>query len=99
MMKKLLSVFISVILMTGFVIGCAAGTEKPVIVILSADEIPAREWQKTAVFPDWKGYTDDTCLSGIFSLPSGHNTQSRSTVKANIDTVSERKDRDREIVR
>lgn len=27
MMKKLLSVFISVILMTGFVIGCAAGTD------------------------------------------------------------------------
>ncbi len=25
-----------------------------------ADALPAAEWQKTAVFPDWKGYTDDT---------------------------------------
>ena len=73
MIRRLLSVFISLILMAGFVSGCAAETEKPVITVLRVSEIPAREWQKTAVFPDWKGYTDDTlALNSMISFYGYH---------------------------
>ena len=60
MIRRLLSVLISVILTAGFVSRCAAEAEKPVMSVLRVSEIPAREWQKTAVFPDWKGYPDNT---------------------------------------
>ena len=60
MIRRLLSVLISVILTAGFVSRCAAETEKTVMTVLRVSEIPAREWQKTAVFPDWKGYPDNT---------------------------------------
>ena len=73
MIRRLLSVFISLILMAGFVSGCAAETEKPVITVLRVSEIQAREWQKTAVFPDWKGYTDDTlALNSMISFYGYH---------------------------
>ena len=60
MIRRLLSVLISALLTAGFVSSCAAETEKPVMSVLRVSEIPAREWQKTAVFPDWKGYPDNT---------------------------------------
>ena len=35
--------------------------------------LPAQEWQKTAVFPDWKGYTDDTlALNSMLSWQGWH---------------------------
>ena len=52
--RRMLSVSISMILMAGICIGCAEGTEQAVMTVLRADAIPAREWQKTAAFPDWR---------------------------------------------
>lgn len=41
--KRMLSVSISMILMAGICIGCAEGTEQAVMTVLRADAIPARE--------------------------------------------------------
>ena len=35
--------------------------------------IPAYQWQKTAVFPDWKGYVDDTlAMNSMVSFITWH---------------------------
>ena len=35
--------------------------------------VPEYQWQKTAVFPDWKGYTDDTlAMNSMLSFQSRH---------------------------
>ena len=40
---------------------------------VKAEELPGWGWQKTAVFPDWKGYTDDTlAMNGMISFYAWH---------------------------
>ena len=61
---KTLAFLLAIVLTAG---GCACRTvlaeaagepETPALTGVSG--LPAYEWQKTAAFPDWKGYTDDT---------------------------------------
>ena len=38
--------------------------------VTGADALPQRDWQKTAAFPDWKGYVDDTlAMNSMISFP------------------------------
>ena len=40
---------------------------------VGATAIPENQWQKTAVFPDWKGYTDDTlAMNSMLSFQCWH---------------------------
>jgi len=88
MIRKLLSVLISVILVAGFVFGCAAETEKPVIAVLRVSEIPARDWQKTAVFPDWKGYPDNTLAMNSMISFYGYHGQGQVFLDVSEETES-----------
>ena len=37
------------------------------------DAVPRADWQKTAAFPDWKGYTDDTlAMNSMISFQAYH---------------------------
>ena len=41
--------------------------------ITPISDIPAYQWQKTAVFPDWKGYVDDTlAMNSMVSFITWH---------------------------
>ena len=49
----------------------AEGTDLPALTAVSG--LPAYEWQKIAVFPDWKGYTDDTlAMNSMLSFQFWH---------------------------
>ena len=57
----------------------AAETEEQVsqisgdLYVAAAEGIPEYQWQKKAVFPDWKGYTDDTlAMNSMISFQSRH---------------------------
>jgi len=42
--------------------------------ITQIDAIPEYQWQKTAVFPDWKGYVDDTlAMNSMLSFLNWHD--------------------------
>ena len=86
--RRMLSVSISMILMAGICIGCAEGTEQAVMTVLRADAIPAREWQKTAAFPDWKGYTDDTLAMNSMISFYGYHGQGEVFLDVSEETES-----------
>ena len=88
MIRRLLSVLISVILTAGFVSSCAAETKKPVMSVLRVSEIPAREWQKTAVFPDWKGYPDNTLAMNSMISFYGYHGQGQIFLDVSEETES-----------
>ena len=95
MIKKWLSVLVAVILMTGLGVGGVAETasapeetEKPVITVLQANGIPSWEWQKTAAFPDWKGYTDDTLAMNSMISFYGYHGQGEIFLNASEETES-----------
>ena len=52
------------VLLLGFAaplsVKAAASEEKPALSLCKQDALPEAGWQKSAAFPDWKGYTDDT---------------------------------------
>ena len=59
-----------VILCMGFL--AAAHEEEKTLIMQEAEEIPAG-WQIQAVFPDWKGYTDDTlAMNSMISFYGYH---------------------------
>ena len=73
-MKKLICLLAALLL----VFSCAsAETADPAGFLpeipVTAAEIPDYQWQKTAVFPDWKGYTDDTlAMNSMLSFQFWH---------------------------
>ena len=79
-MKELVSVLVAVIMLFGsFGTGAAETVQSaketggPGIAVIPVDEIPSREWQKTASFPDWKNYTDDTlAMNSMISFQGYH---------------------------
>lgn len=49
------------------------GERAAVLSAVGAEAIPASQWQKTAAFPDWKGYTDDTlAMNSMLSFQARH---------------------------
>ena len=41
--------------------------------LVRAEALPEQDWQKTAAFPDWKGYTDDTlAMNSMLSFQGFH---------------------------
>ncbi len=63
--RRLLSVLLTVALLCTslccpLAVARAAEWNPDALHITGAAAIPERQWQKTASFPDWKGYTDDT---------------------------------------
>ncbi len=60
----------------GTAFGEGAGTADPGSGLLSfagVADVPDYQWQKTAVFPDWKGYTDDTlAMNSMLSFQGWH---------------------------
>ena len=70
-MKKRLAFLTAVIL----ILTCclAARAETPLLAVRQANGIPSWGWQKTASFPDWKGYTDDTlAMNSMISFQGYH---------------------------
>ena len=63
-------------LLSGAAFGEGAKAAVPGAGSLSAADIaavPENQWQKTAVFPDWKGYTDDTlAMNSMLSFQYWH---------------------------
>ena len=88
MIRKLLSVFISVFLLAGFVFPSAAESQAPAVPVLTVSEVPARDWQKTASFPDWKGYTDDTLAMNSMISFYGYHGQGRIFLAVSEETES-----------
>ena len=41
-------------------LACGAEMKGDELLLIREDTLPEQMWQKTASFPDWKGYTDDT---------------------------------------
>ena len=42
-------------------------------VLVRVSELPQQDWQKSVVFPDWKGYTDDTlAMNSMLSFRFSH---------------------------
>ena len=70
-MKKVFSFLSAVILFFCFCPFCRAETS--LITVRQANGIPSWGWQKTASFPDWKGYTDDTlAMNSMISFRGYH---------------------------
>ena len=88
MIRKLLSVFISVFLLAGFVFPSAAESQAPAVPVLTVSEVPARDWQKTASFPDWKGYTDDTLAMNSMISFYGYYGQGQIFLAVSEETES-----------
>ena len=69
-------VLLGSVLFAGTAFGEDAETADPASGMLSAAgaaSIPENQWQKTAVFPDWKGYTDDTlAMNSMLSFQCWH---------------------------
>lgn len=65
-------VLLGSVLLSGAAFGEGAETAGPGPGLLSAAgaaAVPENQWQKTAAFPDWKGYTDDTLAMNSHGLP------------------------------
>ncbi len=55
---------------------------------MKRDALPAYAWQKTAMFPDWKGYTDDTLAMN--SMVSFRGYRGQGTVWLRVSEAVER---------
>ena len=69
--KRALAVF----LLALPVLGCALGSceKESTVKMTKLENLPASGWQKTAAFPDWKGYTDDTlAMNSMLSFQFCH---------------------------
>ena len=91
MMKKLLAVLLTLILAACSCAICAAETaasEAPVLPVIQANGIPSWEWQKTASFPDWKNYTDDTLAMNSMISFRGYHGQGRLMLEVSQETES-----------
>ena len=75
-MKKILCLLMTVLLLISA--GASAETAKSPVSsekrqVLAVAELPDFQWQKTAAFPDWKGYTDDTlAMNSMLSFQFWH---------------------------
>ena len=75
MKKKIFCLLMTILLLFAWASAETAGntgllSESPSVVHA---EIPEYQWQKTAVFPDWKGYTDDTlAMNSMLSFRCWH---------------------------
>ena len=91
MMKKLLSGLMILMLTAGSCASCNAETarpETPVLPVIQTNGIPAWEWQKTASFPDWKNYTDDTLAMNSMISFRGYHGQGRLMLEVSEETES-----------
>ncbi len=74
------------------VIGASAEGELPVafseIQLERMSILPAAEWQKTAVFPDWKGHTDDSLAMNSMLSYQGYHGQGCIWLKVEERTES-----------
>ena len=72
-MKKLTAILTGVILMLLPCTVRAAETVTPALTVVQANGILSWERQKTASFPDWKNYTDDTlAMNSMISFQGYH---------------------------
>ena len=78
---RTVSLLLASVLLCGCLSLCSASAETPGEILLSAnilsltaeDAVPEYQWQKKAVFPDWKGYTDDTlAMNSMLSFSFRH---------------------------
>ncbi len=60
----------------------------PILQLVRAKELPEQEWQKHAVFPDWKGYTDDTLAMNSMMSFQGFHGQGMLWVRVADDVKS-----------
>ena len=64
MKTQVLCFCLCAVLLLGFAaplsVKAAASEEEPALSLCKQDALPEAGWQKSAAFPDWKGYTDDT---------------------------------------
>ena len=91
MKKKVLSILIILVLMVTSCAICTAETassEAPALPAVQANGIPAWEWQKTASFPDWKNYTDDTLAMNSMISFRGYHGQGRLMLEVSEETES-----------
>lgn len=67
--------------------GRAAPAEDGTLLV-RCSALPEQEWQKTAAFPDWKGYTDDTlAMNSLLSFQARHG---QGTVWIRVSEETER---------
>ena len=91
MMIKMLTVLMILILVVGSCTICAAeaaAPDPPVLPVVQANGIPSWEWQKTASFPDWKNYTDDTLAMNSMISFQGYHGQGRLMLDVSEETES-----------
>ncbi len=79
MKKALFKLFVCwlvlAVILSGYCILAETTTEEGCqnVKMIKAKTLPEWEWQKTATFPDWKGYTDDTlAMNSMISFQSYH---------------------------
>ncbi len=91
MMSKGLAVLITMILMITSCATCFAEApeeEKPVLTAVQINGIPSWGWQKTASFPDWKNYTDDTLAMNSMISFQGYHGQGQLMLQVSEETES-----------
>ena len=90
-MKDLLSFLTVIILTAGCCMGGAAEAAQaavPSLAAARAEELPSQGWQKTASFPDWKNYTDDTLAMNSMISFLGYHGQGQLMLEVSEETES-----------
>lgn len=74
-MRRMTCLLTALLLLWGAFCGALAETaeETGELRLTAETAVPGYQWQKTAVFPDWKGYTDDTlAMNSMLSFSFRH---------------------------
>lgn len=87
MKKRVLSLAMALALVLSLA-PAAFAAELPELTVTQETELPARDWQKTASFPDWKGYTDNTLALNSTVSFYGYHGQGRLFVEVAEETES-----------
>ncbi|MBE7009772.1 MAG: hypothetical protein E7422_11815, partial [Ruminococcaceae bacterium] len=80
MKKRVLSLAMALALVLSLA-PAAFAAELLELTVTQETELPARDWQKTASFPDWKGYTDNTLALNSTVSFYGYHGQGRLFVE------------------
>ena len=89
-MKKGLCMLLCMCLLMFRPVCCAEpeNTEERQIPTITRAILPDRDWQKKAVFPDWKGYTDDTLAMNSMLSFNGFHGQGDVYLRVDRDVES-----------
>ena len=88
-LKRHMALWLMIVLLSGCCVSAeTAVQEKPFMATTKMETLPEVGWQKTAVFPDWKGYTDDTLAMNSMISFQGYHGQGTITLSVSDEVES-----------